>query len=287
MKLTAKLFLCIGCLSLVVVLRLILRTVAIAGMSAAILPLLLIWAGMLSGLATLVIGQLLVLARAPAWPATSVSKPRFQDRKHLESRGAFTWVLVKRTIATLSMLVAAATYQSAHGQLPTSAVKDEEPVQAQFAMGPRYAYIPEGYFLLIRKGTALGAIRLVSIHQDTLGNGSSTYESYFQSDGSGSFLTATVVRRAGKIDIRPLVGLHPFNWQPGQDRLRVGDWWFGCPTPSLVNMSGHFAVKDQGYEFAPTSAKDIHEVDALDKRLKWFRYDENTEVIMPVASLPK
>ena len=45
--------------------------------------------------------------------------------------------------------------------------------------------------------------------------------------------------------------------------------------------------KDEGYEFAPTSAKSLVEVDASDKGLKWFRYDAETKVVLPVSELPK
>jgi len=159
--------------------------------------------------------------------------------------------------------------------------------EIHFTVGPRFIHLPEGYFLLVRKGKNLGAIRLTQIAQDSEGNGSSKYESYFQSDGSGSFLNANTVRRSGGIDIKPMRGIHMFAWQPGQDKLWVGNWWFGCDSPSLVNMSFHFSEEDQGLEFAATSAKAIHEVDALNPQLRWFRYLSDDRVILPVLTLPK
>jgi hypothetical protein len=45
--------------------------------------------------------------------------------------------------------------------------------------------------------------------------------------------------------------------------------------------------KDYGYEFAPTSARDVGEIDASDKRLHGYRFDNNSRVEVPVAGLPK
>ena len=159
--------------------------------------------------------------------------------------------------------------------------------KAQFSMGPRYVHMPENFFVLVRKGTNTGAIRFTKIVQDSLGNGKSAYESYFQSDGTGSFLTPNVVKRSGEIDIKPMRGVHTLAWQPGQNRLLVGKWWFGCRSPSLINMSIHFSEKDEGYEFAPTSAQSLAEIDLTDKRLRWFHYDPNARISLPVADLPK
>jgi hypothetical protein len=47
------------------------------------------------------------------------------------------------------------------------------------------------------------------------------------------------------------------------------------------------AQKDYGFEFAATSARQIDEIDAFDKRLRWFRYDENTSTRLSLSDLPK
>jgi hypothetical protein len=154
-------------------------------------------------------------------------------------------------------------------------------------MGPNYVHVPEEFFVLVRKGREIGAIRFIRIEQDAQGNGKSTYETYFQGDGSGSFLNSNVVKRTGEIDIRPMRGIHEFAWQPGQNKLWVGKWWFGCYSPSLVNMSSHFSEKDEGYEFAPTSAQNVAEIDASDKRLRWFRFNPDARIVVPVSDLPK
>jgi hypothetical protein len=70
----------------------------------------------------------------------------------------------------------------------------------------------------------------------------------------------------------------------------VGAWEFYFSYPDIMNMShvtfwkGHH---DEGFEFAPTSACQVSEIDATDKRLRWFRWDKTTRVTLPLADLPK
>lgn len=159
----------------------------------------------------------------------------------------------------------------------------------KFVVGPRFVHMPKGVFVLVRRGREIGAIRFTRIEPSgAIGQGSATYESYFQGDGSGSFLTTNVVKRSGEITIKPLKGIsHSTMWQPGQDKLWVGKWWFGCLGITLVNMSPHFGEKANGFEFAPTSARDVSEIDISDKRLQWFRYDSNASITLSVSELPK
>jgi hypothetical protein len=132
-----------------------------------------------------------------------------------------------------------------------------------FDIGPYSIQLPEKYILLIRKGNLVGAVQLTQINLDSDGEGQSTYESYFQGDGSGSFKGANVVTRSGEIISKPVRSItHTLSWKPGQHKLWVGNWWFGCMTPTLIPMASHYSNKDQGFEFAPTSASEINEVDA-------------------------
>jgi hypothetical protein len=148
--------------------------------------------------------------------------------------------------------------------------------------------MPENYFLIIRKGDLLGAVRLTQIKLDSDGEGQSTYESYFQGDGSGSFTNAHVIKRSGEITSKPVRSItHTLSWKPGQHKLWVGNWWFGCMTPTLIPMASHYSKKDEGFEFAPTSAQSIGEVNVSDRGLKWFRFDPRSRATLQVADLPK
>ncbi|MCU1253615.1 MAG: hypothetical protein JWQ49_6644 [Edaphobacter sp.] len=155
-------------------------------------------------------------------------------------------------------------------------------------MGPYAVHMPEKFFVLVRKGREIGAIRFTKINLNADGDGESTYESYFQADGSGSFMNSNVIKRSGEITIKPVRGVsHTLSWWPGQHKLWVGKWWFGCMSPSLINMTSHFSDKDEGFEFAPTSAQNIAEIDASDRHLRWFRFDPNARITLQVSDLPK
>ena len=78
-----------------------------------------------------------------------------------------------------------------------------------------------------------------------------------------------------------------FAYQPGPHQARIGKWSFSFIGPSTLHMSSYHHSGDQRYEFAPTSACSPSEVDALDKRLRWFRYNPNANVVLPLADLPK
>jgi hypothetical protein len=160
---------------------------------------------------------------------------------------------------------------------------------AQYIVGPRAILVPKGALLLIRKGKSIGAVRFTSIELGgEVGVGKASYESYFQEDGTKSFLAPGVVRQTGMIDLRPLVGIGHLAFQLGQDRIDVGPWSFGCGHPGQIDMWPYRGdSRDYGYEFAPTSATSITEIDATNKRLKWFRFDPEWSVTLPLSELPK
>jgi len=165
---------------------------------------------------------------------------------------------------------------------------DTEPYSPSFLVGPLALNVPEGYLVLVRKGSDIGAFRIVDIKRDSSGNlGSSRYESYFRGKGNDADVQAREVSRVGEINVKHMRGIHAFAWQPGKDRLWIGKkWWFGCYTPSLVNMSSGFSETDTGYEFAPTASKNIAEIDWSGKQYKWYRFDPNSTVRVWVSELP-
>ena len=170
------------------------------------------------------------------------------------------------------LVVALVVASAAVGQVPPADAHQSANIIPQFSIGAGFVYVPEGVFLLIRKGNAFAAIRFKNVHpapykkatgvsaEQTDCEGTADYESYFQPDASGSFSRPNVTRRTGHIVIKPLKGFHPLAFQTGQDKLKVGNWWFGCLCTTLVKMSLHFSDKDLGFEFAPTSAHQVGRV---------------------------
>jgi hypothetical protein len=195
----------------------------------------------------------------------------------------FWWVL------TVAIFV---TGTGACGQSSTGAGSEKSFVNhstTQFVVGPSAVLMPQGFFLLIRKAGKIGAIRFTNFEPgSTVGTGKATYESYFQSDGSGSFRSPNVRKQTGEINLKPLKGVGRLSFQLGNDKVKVGEWSFSSDYPPLLFMWPYGrSEKDYGYEFAPTSAQSVGEIDASDKRLKWFRYTADAKVVLPVSDLPK
>jgi len=160
----------------------------------------------------------------------------------------------------------------------------------QFRIGGTSIQMPIGAFLLVRKNGQIGAIRLTNIDLTaTEDYGKSSYESYFLSDALSSFNAATAMRQSGELDVRPLKGPGRDLWiyQPGPHKALIGKWSFSFVTPDMMWMAPYHRSPNKDYEFAPTSACDVSEIDATDKRLRWFRYDPNVSVVLRLADLPK
>jgi hypothetical protein len=159
----------------------------------------------------------------------------------------------------------------------------------QFVIRGTSIQMPVGAFLLVRKNGEIGAIRLTNIDPAvTEDYGKFTYESYFPSDAAGVFRSGKLVRHAGELDVRPSKGMRGVYYQPGLHKASIGEWTFAFNSPGRMHMSGiSFWKEDHDYEFAPTSACDLSEIDADDKRLRWFRFDRNSSVILPLADLAK
>ena len=152
--------------------------------------------------------------------------------------------------------------------------------------------MPVGAFLLVRNGTQLGAIRLTSLTPGpNRAEGRSNYESFSLPDKSTSFTGNSVDHQTGDIYIGETVGVHAvFVHTKGHNQVLIGKWKFYFSFPDLINMSNVSFWKgrhDEGFEFAPTSACQLWEIDATDKRLRWFRWDKTTQVTLPLSDLPK
>jgi hypothetical protein len=184
---------------------------------------------------------------------------------------------------------------SAAAQPQTRCKVDTRPdeLATRFIISAGSVKMPLGAFLLVRKDSHLGAIRLTSINTTaTEWVGKSIYESFFQPDSSRPLVAENVVKRTGELNVQRLKGPGRgiYVYQPGNVTALIGGWRFGFGSPSMMTMSDTSfwtGVGDHGYEFAPTSACDISEVDAHDKRLHWFRFDRNASITLPLSDLPK
>lgn len=179
-----------------------------------------------------------------------------------------------------------------YAQTRCPADKRADDVATRFVVSLRTVRLPIGAFLLVRKNGQVGAIRLTGIDPAaTEWLGKSTWESFFQPDRSGSLQAKNVVRLTGELDVRSPKGVHSlYSYGAGQRDAHIGKWTFSFGSPTLMPMSdaSFWAGRgDHGYEFAPTSACSLSEIDTTDKRLRWFRWDRSTQVTLPLADLPK
>lgn len=192
---------------------------------------------------------------------------------------------------SLVLFLSGTLFISAQADLPHQggAVGSPDIQAVRFVVGPRAVGVPKGAFLLVRKGKAFGAIKFTSIEPGEIKlMGKAAYESFFQGDGSGSFLSANVVKRSGELSTKPLTGIGRFSFGGGKRKLQIGDWAFAYHFPAWVSMWPFGKdERDHGYEFAPTSAREITEVDVFDKRLQWFKYDSNTSTTLLLSDLAK
>ena len=159
----------------------------------------------------------------------------------------------------------------------------------RFVVGPGEVLAPDGVFLLVRKGRDIGAVRFANIKEGTeVGTGKARYDSYFPADRSGGFGSRNVHMQTGENELKPLNGIGRLAFQFGNNRVRIGNWSFLSSSPGAVSMWPYRgSQKDYGYEFAPTSAREVGEIDAFDKRLRWFRFSKDSRVTLQVADLPK
>jgi hypothetical protein len=195
-------------------------------------------------------------------------------------------MLLKRLVVFVGVVLSCVSGH-AQGRCPIDSRSDE--FVAAFVIKGTSVKMPIGAFLLVRKNGEIGAIRLTNIDPAvTEDYGKFTYESYFPGDAGGLFRSGRLVRHAGELDVKPSKGTRGIYYQPGLHKANIGKWTFAFNSPATLHMSGiSFWKEDHGYEFAPTSACDLSEINANDKRLRWFGYDPNANVILPLSGLPK
>jgi hypothetical protein len=159
----------------------------------------------------------------------------------------------------------------------------DDDLATQFIVSAGSVEMPIGAFLLVRKGSEVGAIRLTGLEPLSADRfGKSTYES-FHADSSGSFRGKHA--NTGEVNLTAPSKKGPVIVDHTQYRVWIGKWAFAFSSPIVMGMTEN--GEDQGYEFAPTSACNVAEIDAHDKRLRWFRFDRDTKIVLALADLAK
>src|ERR1700733_9772288 len=103
--------------------------------------------------------------------------------------------IMKTKTVPIVLIYLLASYCAAQEKCPN------DPTAAFHVSGTAVS-LPTGGFLLVRKQGQVGAIRLTTLNAfGSSGVGSSTYESYFQVDGSMPFNAQTAVKHSGNVNI--------------------------------------------------------------------------------------
>jgi hypothetical protein len=129
--------------------------------------------------------------------------------------------------------------------------------------------MPAHYFLLIRRGHSIAALRFAALRRadpDVL-IGCAEYELYERSDGATTFRDGNYHRSTGRVSQLESHGIHPFVVQDGQWRIPMARATLEYSPLSCV------ALPPRDMEMAPTGYADIASVDAADLSLRWFMAD--------------
>ncbi len=171
-----------------------------------------------------------------------------------------------------------------------------------FIIGYRAISMPIGAILLIRHGHEIGAIHLTSVEHDTATKprddewiGTISVETFYRSDGRSSLATSDTLKAAENLTWGRYkgVGFH-YSWQSGNNTAVIGPWRFRVshlPSQVLISMSTFSRwdgdQKDRGFEFAPTFACDISELNIKDPQLKWYPFNNgNSRISLALSELP-
>jgi hypothetical protein len=146
-------------------------------------------------------------------------------------------------------------------------------------VGPNAVRIPLGNVLLVRDGEKCGAVILThgkpgaSENEEVAG-----YKCFYQGDGSSDFSKPNVEITEGKLSQSRLFGIGRFSFDLGNKDIRCGPLMLAWSGKGWVYFySTKQKAGDYGIQLAPTGWKDIAQVNVLDQRVTWYKYDPKRE----------
>lgn len=154
---------------------------------------------------------------------------------------------------------------------------------AERSIQPEGVCLADGTFALFRKEGKVTAVRLTTITpriEGEVSSGCARYEAYaFASEGTKG---AAGARSEGTVSTFDLRGFHPFNWQPGHDRLRVANLTLLYFHPACLYLFEEITMPtppggDPHVEYATTRWRHVQEIDPADPTLVWYRPDSFRE----------
>lgn len=164
-------------------------------------------------------------------------------------------------------------------------------------VGPTGVSMPIGTFLVMRRGKDSCALRFTKAHRGedkgkqnfwTSGEESlyAEYDWFYQANGLPRFTIPDTNSGHGNLVKKPLYGLGRLAFQTGNIQVDCGSFRPSWYYPTSVTFFEKTKLADYGIEIAPTQWTNISDVDLMDSRLVWYRYDERRKVIdIPITKL--
>jgi hypothetical protein len=149
--------------------------------------------------------------------------------------------------------------------------------------------MPLGKILLARKDSSYCGVKLTKVWVEAEDDRYAEYESYFEGVENGEFVAERLKPRRGRLSFPKPRGLGRLAFSFGNRDIPCGTFklaWYG---DRWIYFSGTGQEQgDHGVELAPTGWTDTSQIDILDPRVKWYRYDEKrTDTVINLGEVWK
>ena len=172
------------------------------------------------------------------------------------------------------------------------------PRENEVHIGKTVVFMPLGRIMLVRKNQDYCAIKFTkwwsenpsskpSMFVATGTDEYAVYESYCLKNKTGGFFENNIQVRKEKLSLTKPRGIGRLAFSFGNSKVECGNIRLGWYGGGLVNYSEEVQNKrNYDTELAPTPWSDVKEVNVLDQRIKWFRYDESRKrVNIPIDNI--
>lgn|SRR3989338_3527747 len=194
---------------------------------------------------------------------------------------------MKTLVMSLCFLIS--MVQTTGGEVLTSDQKQIVPLGPNdVVIGPNAVRVPLGRISLVRKNKEYCAVIFTGFWTGkTEEDWYATYESYYQGDKTGDFSNRNVQFRKEKLSSPKPRGIGRFAFSFGNRDVLCGSVTLEWTGKGWLYFYGSNQKEgDYGIELAPTKWTDISQVNILDPRLRWYRYDqERKRVNIPIDQL--
>jgi len=158
---------------------------------------------------------------------------------------------------------------------------------------------PVGRLALLRKGTAVCAVRFTSFQRERDASAplpsqfgeevmSAEYDWYLLPNKNHGFTERAVKSGHEVLTLKQNTGIGRFSFRRGTRVVRCGSMELGWGYPnwlSLVVVSDD-KLRWNGIEIAPTAWQHIGQVNVADPSLRWYRHDEAQPDAPPLTEVP-